>query len=155
MMDEKHRAGSVSREPIMSNSESNKAIVNNFFAALNAGDIDSVVNTYADDGSVQTMGDTLISGTFSKEQIAASAGGIFEVFPDGLTFTVRDMVAEGDKVAVEAVSEGEHVSGQTYNNEYHFLFEFRDGKLIKLKEYMDTELVTDVLCGGQRPPFGT
>ena len=85
--------------------------------------------------------------------IAASAGAIYEVFPQGLQFTVLDMVAEGDKVAVEAVSEGEHASGQTYSNEYHFLFEFRDGKLLRLKEYMDTEMVTDVLCGGQRPPF--
>jgi ketosteroid isomerase-like protein len=46
---------------------------------------------------------------------------------------------------------GEHISGQTYSNEYHFLFEFQSGKLIRLKEYMDTERVTDVLCGGQRP----
>lgn len=87
-------------------------------------------------------------------QIAASAAGIFDVFPSGLSFTVHDMVAEGNKVAVEAQSEGEHVSGQTYSNQYHFLFEFRDGLLVKLKEYMDTVLATDVLCGGQRPPFG-
>ncbi len=136
------------------NIESNKAIVTGFFEALNNGDVDAIVNTYAGDGCVQTMGDTLISGTFSREQIAASAGGIFDVFPDGLTFTVLGMAAEGDKVAVEAASEGEHISGQTYSNEYHFLFEFREGKLLKLKEYMDTEQVTDVLCGGQRPPFG-
>jgi ketosteroid isomerase-like protein len=136
------------------NIESNKAIVTGFFEALNSGDVDAIVNTYAGDGCVQTMGDTLISGTFSREQIAASAGGIFDVFPDGLTFTVMGMVGEGDKVAVEATSEGEHISGQTYSNEYHFLFEFREGKLLKLKEYMDTEQVTDVLCGGQRPPFG-
>jgi hypothetical protein len=136
------------------NTESNKAIVTGFFEALNSGDVDAIVNTYAVDGCVQTMGDTLISGTFSREQIAASAGGIFDVFPDGLTFTVLGMAAEGDKVAVEAASEGEHISGQTYSNEYHFLFEFREGKLLKLKEYMDTEQVTDVLCGGQRPPFG-
>ena len=64
------------------------------------------------------------------------------------------MVAEGEKVAVEATSRGEHISGQIYSNEYHFLFEFRDGKLLRLKEYMDTEQVTDVLCAGQRPPFG-
>jgi ketosteroid isomerase-like protein len=135
------------------NIESNKAIVTRFFEALNSGDVDAIVNTYAGDGCVQTMGDTLISGTFSRDQIAASAGGIFDVFPDGLTFTVLGMIAEGDKVAVEAASEGEHISGQTYSNEYHFLFEFREGKLLKLKEYMDTEQVTDVLCGGQRPPF--
>jgi ketosteroid isomerase-like protein len=137
----------------MTSTEQYKIIVRDFFAALNAGDVDAIVNAYADDGCVQTMGSTLISGTFSKPEIAASAGAIFEVFPEGLKFEIRDMVAEGEKVAVEAVSEGEHVSGQTYSNEYHFLFEFRDGKLLKLKEYMDTEMITDVLCGGQRPPF--
>ena len=139
----------------MNNSESNKAIVANFFQSLNNGDIQGVVDTYADDGHCQTMGDTLISGVMSKADIANSAGGILDVFPAGLTFQVIDMVAEGDKVAVEATSEGEHISGQTYNNEYHFLFEFRDGSLLRLREYMDTEHVTDVLCGGQRPPFGT
>ena len=133
------------------NNETNKAIVTQFFEALNKGDVDCIVNTYAQDGCVQTMGDTLISGIFSREQIAAAAGGIFDVFPQGLTFTALSMVGEGDKVAVEATSEGDHISGQTYRNEYHFLFEFRHGKLLKLKEYMDTERVTDVLCGGQRP----
>jgi len=44
------------------------------------------------------------------------------------------------------------VSGAVYRNEYHFLFRWRDGKLAELREYMDTELVTDVLCGGARPP---
>ena len=133
------------------NSESNKTIVTHFFDALNRGDVAFIVDAYAADGCVQTMGNTLISGVFSREQVAASAGEIFEVFPNGLTFTILNMVGEGDKVAVEATSVGEHISGQTYSNEYHFLFEFQSGKLIRLKEYMDTERVTDVLCGGQRP----
>ena len=132
-------------------SDSNKIIVTQFFDALNRGDVAFIVDAYAADGCVQTMGNTLISGVFSREQVAASAGGIFEVFPNGLTFTILNMVGEGDKVAVEATSVGEHISGQTYSNEYHFLFEFQSGKLIRLKEYMDTERVTDVLCGGQRP----
>jgi len=133
------------------NSESNKTIVTHFFDALNRGDVPFIVDAYAADGCVQTMGNTLISGVFSREQVAASAGGIFDVFPNGLTFTILNMVGEDDKVAVEATSVGEHISGQTYSNEYHFLFEFQSGKLIRLKEYMDTERVTDVLCGGQRP----
>ncbi|MDG2046586.1 MAG: nuclear transport factor 2 family protein [Halioglobus sp.] len=132
-------------------SESNKKLVTQFFDALNRGDVAFIVDAYAADGCVQTMGNTLISGIFSREQIAASAAGIFDVFPSGLTFTILSMVGEGNKVAVEATSEGEHVSGQTYSNEYHFLFEFQSGKLIRLKEYMDTERVTDILCGGQRP----
>ncbi len=137
----------------MSTTEQNKASVTAFFKALSKGDVEHVVNAYADDGAVTTMGDTLISGTTGKDGIAASVAGIMDVFPRGLTFTVQDMVAEGEKVAVEASCLGEHISGKTYNNQYHFLFEFRDGKLLNLTEYMDTELVTDVLCSGQRPPF--
>lgn len=136
----------------VSKAESNKAIVSQFFDALNRGDVAFIVDAYAPDGTVQTMGNTLISGTFSREQIAAAAGGIFEVFPEGLEFRVQHMTAEGERVAVEATSEGRHVSGKIYSNEYHFLFQFQDGKLLRLKEYMDTERITDVLCGGQRPP---
>jgi ketosteroid isomerase-like protein len=138
----------------MNSIEANKDTVTRFFDALNAGDTRAIVDAYADDGCVETKGTTLISGVFNKEQIAASAGAIFEVFPKGLSFEITGMVAEGEKVAVEATSRGEHISGQIYSNEYHFLFEFRDGKLLRLKEYMDTEQVTDVLCAGQRPPFG-
>ena len=99
-------------------------------------------------------GTTLISGTSGKDKVAAAASGALDVFPEGLKFTVHDVLADGDGVAVEAESHGDHVSGKSYNNQYHFKFRFRDGKLVELKEYMDTEHVTDVLCGGQRPPFG-
>jgi len=76
------------------------------------------------------------------------------VFPGGIKFDIRGMTAEAERVAVEASSEGAHVSGRVYRNQYHFLFEFAGGKLKSLKEYMDTERVTEVLCGGQRPEAG-
>ena len=81
----------------------------------------------------------------------AAAGGIFQVFPQGIRFTIKAMTAEGERVAVEAESEGQHISGKRYSNQYHFLMRFRDDKLVEFKEYMDTERVTDILCGGQRP----
>lgn len=130
----------------------NKRRVEDFFDALNRGDVAALVAAYADDGQLTTMGGTLISGTYGKAQIQAAAGGIFEAFPQGLRFFVKAMTAEGERVAVEAESDGLHASGQRYSNQYHFLFRFRDGKVVELKEYMDTERVTDILCGGQRPP---
>ena len=135
----------------MSQEAANKVLVERFFAAMNAGDTAYIVDAYAEDGSVWTSGGTLISGRFDKAQIRAASGRIFEAFPNGLTFTIHGMTAEGDKVAVEAESRGAHVSGKLYNNLYHFLFHFRAGKLVSLKEYMDTELVTTILCAGQRP----
>jgi ketosteroid isomerase-like protein len=139
---------------IMDTTENNKAFVRDFFDALNAGDAQRILDAYAEDGCVETMGNTLISGISYTDDIAPAVAAIYDVFPSGLRFTITGMTAEGDRVAVEAFSEGEHVSGQTYNNQYHFLFEMADGKLKRLREYMDTELVTDVLCRGQRPPFG-
>ncbi|WP_101757563.1 nuclear transport factor 2 family protein [Oceanicoccus sp. KOV_DT_Chl] len=135
----------------MSSVEQNKKVVEQFFAAMNQGDVAGFLRLYHPQGVCWTSGSTLISGTMSLAQITHGAGAIFEAFPAGLVFTITAMTAEGDRVAVEAESKGMHVSGVVYNNLYHFLFEFCDGKVLKLKEYMDTELVTEVLCGGQHP----
>jgi len=139
----------------MGSKNPNTVLVERFFAAMNAGDAPAIVDAYAEDGAVWTSGRTLISGTFGKSQIREASGRIFEAFPQGIRFTILAMTAEGDRVAVEAESSGQHASGKLYTNQYHFLFEFRDGKVVRLKEYMDTERVTDILCGGQRPPVVT
>ncbi|HSW11212.1 MAG TPA: nuclear transport factor 2 family protein [Solimonas sp.] len=130
----------------------NKQLAQAFFDILNRGDVPALLDAYAEDGRCVTMGNTLISGTYGKEQIAAAAGGIYQVFPKGIRFSIKAMTAEGERVAVEAESEGAHISGQLYTNQYHFLMRFRDGKLVEFKEYMDTERVTDILCGGQKRP---
>ena len=135
----------------MSLEEDNKQRVSAFMDLLMSGDADGIAEAYDDEGTCWTSGQTLISGTMNKQQIVSGAAAVLGAFPKGLTFTIHHMTAEGERVAVEAESFGEHVSGKTYNNFYHFLFEFRNAKLLKLKEYMDTELVTDILCDGQRP----
>jgi len=138
----------------MSREQHNKQLVREFFDALNRGDVAAIADAYDDEGYCLTMGNTLISGKSSKEQVRQAAGMIFQAFPQGIRFIVDAMTAEGDRVAVEAHSEGLHASGRVYTNQYHFLFQYREGKLLVLKEYMDTERVTDILCGGQRRPAG-
>lgn len=128
----------------------NVAAVTAFIDAMNRGDVAAIVDAYAEDGVLTTMGHTLISGTFDKATVAAAAGGIFEVFPQGIAFEVHRMTAQEDRVAVEASSRGMHISGREYRNHYHFLARLRDGKLVEWKEYCDTEAITEILCGGQR-----
>lgn len=128
-----------------------KQKVEDFFVALNAADGDAMVDMYTEDGACWTSGRTLISGTAERAVLGQAISGVLDVFPKGLEFTVKGMTAEGTKVAVEAESHGEHVSGVIYHNKYHFLFIFEGEKLKLLKEYMDTELVTDIICGGARP----
>jgi ketosteroid isomerase-like protein len=135
----------------MSREQRTRELALAFFDAMNRGDTAAIVAAYAEDAYCHTMGRTLISGKFSKAQISQAAGQIFEVFPEGIRFTIHAMTAEGDRVAVEASSEGRHGSGTLYTNEYHFLMQFRGDQLALFREYMDSERVTDILCGGQRP----
>jgi ketosteroid isomerase-like protein len=135
----------------MSEVDNNKQLARELVEAMNRADTQRFLDNYADDVLVWTMGNTLISGKYDKAQVAGFADSIFDAFPNDIKFTIHGMVAEGDTVAMETESFGEHVSGKRYNNFYHMLVRFRDGKITLLKEYLDTELVTDVLAGGQRP----
>lgn len=130
--------------------DQHRALAVAFFKALERADVEAIVDAYDDEGKCHTMGNTLISGIFDKEQIRVGAAAVLGSFPQGLTFTLHNITAEGDRVAVEAESSGMHVSGRHYNNKYHFFMRFRNGKLLEFKEYMDTELVTEILCCGRR-----
>jgi len=55
-----------------------------------------------------------------------------------LRLTPTHMIAEGNEVAVEAESFATMTNGRVYANRYHFLFEVADGKILRIKEYMDT-----------------
>ena len=131
--------------------DDNKRTVIRYFEILTRNDIPAMMALYDDSMTLHVPGNTLISGRFNKTQLAEFASRVLDAFPKGLVFTVTGMVAEGDKVAVQAESQGVHVSGKPYRNQYHFLITVRDGKIFESREYMDTEHVTDVICGGVRP----
>ena len=132
----------------MGDSEQNKHVAAQLLQSMSNGDTETLYNLFAEGGFTQTMGNIPISGTYSRERIVELAESMHSAFPQGFRIFIRDMIAENDKVAVEAVSEGTHVSGIEYRNEYHFLFTLRDGKITSVKEYMDTDLARRVLCGG-------
>jgi ketosteroid isomerase-like protein len=134
----------------MSETEHNKELVTKFFDALSRNDVPFLMDAYADDVKLYTMGNTLISGCFTKDQAREGAKQVLGAFPKGIKFVIHDLTAEGDRVAVQAESFGDHVSGKHYNNKYHFFVRLRGGLITEFKEYMDTELVTEILCGGQK-----
>jgi len=83
------------------------------------------------------------SGTKTKAEYLQVVRRIEDGFPDGLTFTVGDCTQQGDRVE----SEGKHVNGKTYANKYHFLFVVQGGKIVSVKEYMDTLHLHDLITG--------
>jgi len=67
------------------------------------------------------------------------------LFPSGLRFTVLDAIAEGAKVAVEAESHGYTRDGRLYANVYHLLVELENGRIRRVREYLDSGHATEVL----------
>jgi hypothetical protein len=72
---------------------------------------------------------------------------VLDLFPDGIVFTIHAMTAEGERVAIEAISEGTTFRGDLYQQTYHFLMRAREGKIVEFREYMDTEHARKVLVG--------
>jgi hypothetical protein len=128
--------------------ERNKQLARAFIDAISRADVQAIAAAYAPDGRCWTIGSLPISGTFTRDQVAAAAGRVLEVFPQGLRFTIRTLTAEEDRVAIEAESYGHHVSGKLYANQYHFLMRLRGDKVVEFREYMDTMHANEVLCGG-------
>lgn len=126
----------------------NKELARRFVDAISKGDIDTIHRSFADDGTVWTLGTMPISGTYTKDQVSTASRRVLELFPKGLKMTIKGITAEDDRVAIEAVSHGIHSSGREYSNTYHFLMRARDGKIVEWREYMDTMHANDVLCGG-------
>ena len=126
--------------------EENKKIAIKFFEALSSGS-DAYLDFYTDDSIIWTAGDNAIGGTRTKQEIIEFAQGVLDSFPNGITFKITGITAENERVAVEVDGEAIHASGLPYNNQYHFLLTIKDGKILELKEYMDTQLAAKVLLG--------
>lgn len=65
------------------------------------------------------------------------------IFVGGVEYSFGDITAEDDRVAIEATTRGTLPDGRVYTNVYHYLMKFRDGKIIRVKEYLDTQLAAE------------
>jgi uncharacterized protein len=55
---------------------------------------------------------------------------------------------DGENVVIEALTEGETVDGVHYNSPTVFIFETRDGLIVSLREYGDTQIAAQVFGPG-------
>lgn len=130
----------------------NKELVRQYLKAVEAKDVEQLGELLADDLEYWVAGSLPLSGTHGKSlilkafQAPESRNAVVEITQTPVTFT-----AEGDRVAVEVEGTSRTAAGEPYNNQYHYLFEFRDGKIVQIREYMDTALVASVGLGMTRP----
>lgn len=136
---------SLVRYPMADNR--NTATAARFFELFSASDIDGVLALMTDDATWRIPGKkelTPTAGLYSKERIGRLFHRMLDNLTSGLRMTVLSCVEEGDRVALEVTSSGDLKNGRLYRQEYHFIMEFRDGKICAVREYLDTQHAHDV-----------
>ena len=134
----------------MSDTANNKAIVTRFFETFSRGDVPALLDAMADGSSWWVCGRLEgMSGRYDKESFGPLLEGVKAVYRGGaLRISPTAMTAEGDRVAVEADGYAELMDGRVYNPQYHFLVTLRDGKVLEVREYMDTLHAKEIFFGG-------
>ncbi len=131
----------------MSTENVNRQIVHDLFARFTASDIDGVMSLLTDNATWRVPGKPELNraaGDYDKEKLRRLFDRMLSQLENGLTMTVLSTVAEGDRVAAEIESSGDLRNGRRYRQQYHFLIEFRDGKIASVREYLDTQHAWDV-----------
>jgi uncharacterized protein len=123
----------------------NKHLARTFMRLLSDGQLEQAADCLKEDMQWRIVS-TSRPGVFTRAQvigatkamIAASTDGKFSLSPVG-------MIAEDDKVAIEAESLVNLKDGKTYNNKYHMLWTIAGDKVVECREYNDTAHFMDVM----------
>jgi ketosteroid isomerase-like protein len=111
--------------------EDSVRVVSEFFERMNTGG--DIFALTADGYSWWAAGVGEVQGRFGE--IGEALGGQLD---GGMTMEVKGITAQGERVAVETESLAKLKNGRVFNNQYHFLFVVKDGKITSIKEYNDT-----------------
>jgi uncharacterized protein len=121
--------------------QENVDVARHFYDGFTNNDIDAVMATLAEDAQFRVPGkpgELQSGGWYDKTKLRKLFDLMLSRLKSGLKMEVISVMADGNRVALEVISEGELENGRRYNNEYFVLFKIVDGKIKEVREYNDT-----------------
>jgi ketosteroid isomerase-like protein len=122
----------------------NRDLLRHVYAQVSRGDAQPLLDALADDIEWTIIDTTPLSGTFVGRQqvIDGLLRPLSARLAGPVRFAVDRFIAEGDDVVMLARAEATTVSGKPYNNTYCIVATFADGRIRRMTDYVDTELIT-------------
>lgn len=114
--------------------ENNKRIVEKFMDYFSKAKLDEAFKYLSDDAVWSLWGDNPYSGKFTKPEMKKMLLDSWQWFSQPVEWTPVAFTAEGNRVAVEAVSYCVTHGGYVHRGVYHNLFVIKDDKIIEIKE---------------------
>ncbi len=133
--------------------EESKQIVRAYFEALRTGD-PGLADLFTEDVSWWVPEGSDFAGTHAgKAAVLAFLGSGVGYYSDDdpMTVEIQSIIAEEAKVACEFILEATTASGKAYRNFYHFAFEIEDGRIQRVREYLDTRYAHEAFHGQDGP----
>jgi uncharacterized protein len=126
-----------------------KSVVVRYIEAARDGMSAVIRDSFAPDAIWEYPGDLPLSGTYQgvEEIVGTFLGGAAELMAPGTRVTIElvNVIAGGDQVAAEWTSRATSRNGTTYHNRNVGIFTVRDGKIVSIREYTDTQHAAQVL----------
>jgi len=131
--------------------EENRRLVERWYAALAAGDFETIYALHHDDVVYNMVGNTPVSGRiYGKE---ACCNGMItqqlltKLVPEEMHFAQEWSIvaAEGDRVVGLMRGGGPTHDGHEYLQTYCEIFTIREGKIVEMHNFFDTVLVEQCL----------
>lgn len=121
-----------------------------YLAALEAGDVTAIAESFAEDARWVLHGTLPLSGAKSGREaimdFLLNAAGLYR--PGTQTFTFADITAQGERVVLEWRVQGiAAATGLAYDNDYCGVFTVRHGQIVEVREYLDSLHAAHVLFG--------
>jgi len=134
----------------VSNSNDARSVVERWYTALAAGDVDGVVAGFHPDVVASVVGSTPVSGRFIGRDafLAGTLGVVFEALdPQRARFAKDWSIFAVDGQRVVGLMSGDAVArnGHPYNSIYCQLFTIGCGQIVEYLEFVDTVVVEAAL----------
>lgn len=115
----------------------NVQLLREYHAALQASDGGKMASMLSPDLRYWISPGSDFSGNHDKTSVLALLPAIFDAAAGPTKLTYREITAQDDRVALVADSTMPLKSGGSYDQTYHWLFKFRDDKIVEILEYLD------------------
>jgi ketosteroid isomerase-like protein len=115
----------------------NVQLLKEYHDALQASDGETMASMLAPDLQYWVSPGSDFSGNHDKASLLALLPAIFDAQSGPTRLTYRDITAQDDRISVVADGTMPLKSGGSYDQTYHWLFRFRDDKIVEILEYLD------------------
>ena len=131
--------------------QQNVQIVQKAYAAFGRSDIETILDSLADDVEWVLPGEGLIpqAGTYHKRDGVARFFQTLTQTTEFSNFEPREFIAQGDQVVALGSYRGKaKVTNRPFESQWAMAFTIRNGKITKFREYTDTATIGKAFAAG-------